>query len=44
MLVFHLFFERVLVVPVNLRVGSGSIEALEFGEGDIVVFLLFPMA
>lgn len=32
-LVFHVYFERVLVVPVNLGVGLASITALEFGRG-----------
>jgi hypothetical protein len=34
-----MFFERFLVVHVNFVVGWWLIAALEFGEGDVFVFL-----
>ena len=39
---FHLFFERVYVVPVNFRVSSGSFTALEFCmRGCYFIFPVF---
>ena len=40
MVVFHLFFEGVLVVHVNFGVGQGSVAALEFLGTDAVHVVL----
>jgi len=40
-LVFHVFFKRVLIVQVNFWDGSGSFVALEIGIGYATFFLRY---